>query len=205
MYGLLLPENLFNSWAECFHEDETALSLLKDNGVYLHIQSTRTRATDSGSIDKEHIVSSSGETELGKIFKRNDRIKKVLRDRSLPPLDRVTDLILEGELDASHFGTGMLKLLRQYTDNNAKSIAMVFKQNGEIQTIDQYKDADIGAIRRARGGMIQATIHKIPEYENCQYFIMPIKNSNNDARFVYKAFVNKSIMQNILRKNMINT
>ena len=41
---------------------------------------------------------------------------------------------------------------------------MVFKQNGEIQTVDQYKDADVEAIRRARDGMIQATIHKVAEY-----------------------------------------
>jgi hypothetical protein len=75
---------------------------------------------------------------------------------------------------------------------------MVFKQNGEIQTIDQYSDADVEAIRRARGGMIQATIHKVAEYEHAKYFIMPVRNESRFARFVYKAFVNKSIMDNVL-------
>ncbi len=198
-FELAVPESLFNDWAECFHEHETALSLLRDSGIYLHIQSGRTRATDTRSIDKEHIVSNSGETELGSIFELNSRIDQVLKDKNLQPLDRVEKLLNEGQLLPTNFGKGMINLLRKYSEGEPKLLAMVFKQNGEIQTVDQYKDADVEAIRRARGGMIQATIHKVAEYEQAKYFIMPLRNEAGFARFVYKAFVNKSIMENILK------
>lgn len=197
-FELAVPESLFNDWAECFHEHETALSLLKDSGIYLHIQSGRTRATDSGSIDKDNVVSTSGETELGSIFRLSPRIEAVLKDNTITPLDRIEKLIQEGELKTQNFGEGMRNLLRKYTDDQPNLLAMVFKQNGEMQTIDQYNDADVDSIRRARGGTIQATIHKVQEYEKAKYFIMPIRNADGFARFVYKAFVNKSIMENVL-------
>ena len=197
-FELAVPESLFNDWAECFHEHETALSLLKDSGIYLHIQSGRTRATDSGSIDKDNVVSTSGETELGSIFRLSPRIEAVLKDHTIAPLDRIEKLIHEGELKTQNFGEGMRNLLRKYTDDQPNLLAMVFKQNGEMQTIDQYNDADVDSIRRARGGTIQATIHKVQEYEKAKYFIMPIRNADGFARFLYKAFVNKSIMENVL-------
>lgn len=197
-FELAVPESLYNDWAECFHEHETALSLLRDSGIYLHIQSGRTRATDTRSVDKEHVVSSSGETELGSIFTLNSQIEGVLKDRALNPLDRIKKLQDEGHLKPEDFGKGMMNLLKKYSADDPKHVAMVFKQNGEIQTIDQYSDADVDAIRRARGGMIQATIHKVAEYEHAKYFIMPVRNKSGFARFVYKAFVNKSIMENVL-------
>ena len=198
-FELAVPESLFNDWAECFHEHEIALSLLKDSGIYLHIHSDKTRTTDTRSIDKENVVSKSGESEIGTIFKLNEHIERVLKDKTLNPLDRVQKLTDEGHLDPNHFGKGMMGLLRKHTKDDPSRLTMVFKQNGEMQTIDQYNDADVDTIRRARGGMIQATIHKVSEYEKATYFIMPIKNANGYARFVYKAFANKSIMENILR------
>lgn len=135
-FELAVPESLFNDWAECFHEHETALSLLRDSGIYLHIQSGRTRATDTRSIDKEHIVSNSGEIELGSIFELNSRIDQVLKDNDLQPLDRVEKLLNEGQLLPTNFGKGMINLLRKYSEGEPKLLAMVFKQNGEIQTVD---------------------------------------------------------------------
>ena len=57
----------------------------------------------------------------------------------------------------------------------------------EIRNIGVYKDANIETISRSRSGMIDATIHKRPRFENSRHFIMPMKNDLGKCRFYYKS------------------
>ena len=195
---LCVPDSLYTNWAECFHEHETALTLLKDTGTYVHVQSGRTQVTESRSIDKDSVISINGETEIGKIFDLTDEISRIITDRSAPAVERLRLLLDSQLLDATHLSRGLVNQLVAYETDRPGSVALVLKQNGEIQTVDQYKDADLEMIRRQRGGMIQATVHKVVEYEHALHCVMPVRNLNGRARFIYKAVVDKSYIENIL-------
>ena len=65
-----------------------------------------------------------------------------------------------------------------------------------IENINLYKDGDNATITRARGGIIQAVTNK-------SHYILPIKNDDGYARFLYKANLGNTILQNV-RKTRSN-
>ena len=56
----------------------------------------------------------------------------------------------------------------------------------EIQNIKQYGDGDEETITRARGGVVQAIINKRDDCKNKIHYVLPIKNNDNKARFLYR-------------------
>ena len=67
-----------------------------------------------------------------------------------------------------------------------------------LQNIERYQgDGDPVTITRARGGIIHAMLNRRPEYDAHSHFILPIKNQDGKARFLYKPRIRQTIIQNL--------
>ena len=193
-FELAVPETLFANWAECFYEHEMALSLLKEHGIYLHIQSTKTRAIDSRSIDQNNVLSMKGEIELSDIFLLTEENNSILHDRSLRTLERIEKLNSKEQVIKKDILSYLIKLAAI----DPEAFGMVFLSNGRILLVEDYKDSVSETLERKRGGLIQGAIRKNPIYNEYTHLIMPIKNKKNQAKLLYKASVDKSFMRNII-------
>ena len=66
-----------------------------------------------------------------------------------------------------------------------------------MQNIERYKDANPSTISRPKGGIIHAMLNKRDEYDRHTHFILPIRNNEGKARFLYKAKLGHRIIQNL--------
>ena len=75
---------------------------------------------------------------------------------------------------------------------------MVFLAGPNIQEIERMgKYADVENLRRTKGGIISGMIKVGSEtYQKTRHFILPIKNAQGDARFMYKSNMGHFIYQN---------
>ena len=203
-FELCVPEYLYNDWALCFHDHELSIQLAI-SGDYIHVQSAKNSAADSASIDKTHVYTSKGETETGDVFPLTDHIKSILKDTSVHGFIRLESV--EEYLDQNNFNvqgitSGLFNFIKSVSSDSGSDFGLVLLQNGEIRDLSTLNDPDLDYknIRRPRGGLIQATIHKVVEYEKLQHLIMPVTNGKGQVRYLYKGFNKKSLMQNFLDK-----
>ena len=199
-FELCVPEQLFNDWANCFQDHELSLRLARA-GAYQHIQSGRTSVVDSGAIDRQNVTVENSERAIGDKFLLTSSIQdKLLRSDRENPLSVINDLLTAGEIEPHHFPKSLIYYLKETSKNLDDEIFMVFKSASNtlsIQEIEQYKDGNSEDITRSRGGIIHAMLNRRPEYDRYTHFILPIRNKFGEARFLYKANLGHSILQNL--------
>jgi hypothetical protein len=200
-FELCVPKQLFNDWANCFQDHELSLRLARA-GSYQHIQSGRTSVVDAGAIDKENVTVAQSERVIGEKFILTDSIQqKIISGQQNDPLNTILMLLDSGELEDKHFPKSLIHYLNETAQSPKEGIFMVLRSsfnNLNIQNIEQYKDAVSETITRNRGGIIHSMLNKRKEYDIYNHFILPIKNEAGEARFLYKANLGHSILQNLL-------
>jgi predicted peroxiredoxin len=199
-FELCVPDQLFNDWANCFQDHELSLRLARA-GAYQHVQSGRTAVADAGAIDKQNVTVEKSERAVGDKFRLTDAIEERLLsfDRH-EPLKTISDLIRDGLLMPQHFPSSLIHYLNETSFQQQKDILIVLRTNAtgfSLQEIEHYADGDSETITRARGGIIHAMLNRRVEYEVNNHFILPIKNRFGEARFLYKANLGHSILQNL--------
>jgi len=202
-FELCVPESLFEDWANCFHDHEISLRMAKA-GIYQHIQSKRTSVIDNAAIDTKNISVENSEREVGEKFKLTDQLEKLLvSSNSHSAIDFIQNLKSSNLISEEHFPEPLLLYLSEVVEEDSNSIFFVLRTvRGEtvIQNIEQYSDGDALNIRRPRGGIIHAMLNKRKEYETYSHFILPIRNNNGEARFIYKSRIGKTIIRNLKNK-----
>lgn len=189
-FELCVDKELLGWWKDCFKRHEMSLAHTKAQHP-IWFESKRTKAADSRSINKDCTVNEQGEMKWDK-FKLNDEIVRTLKDLTKSPIERINYLLENELIQEVNFPRFMLKILKQNETNN---IMMVLPKD-EIRTIHTLKDANYDEITRDRGGLIQATVNAISQYDNAQDLIMPIKNDKNQCRFYYKSMEEYKIIRN---------
>ncbi len=199
-FELCVPETLFKNWAECFHDHEVSLRLAKA-GEYLHVYGSKTQVVDAGAIDKLNVSHQNSERNVGEIFPLTKELESALINFDLnDPMLYIEKLIDAGVMPESAIAPALRMYLHEITSEEQKQFFLVLKTDEEgkkVQSIENYKDGDSESIQRARGGIIHAMLNNRAEYELYQHFILPIKNSDGNARIIYKPKLKKSIMQNV--------
>lgn len=199
-FELCVPEQLFNDWANCFQDHELSLRLARA-GVYQHIQSGRTSVVDRGAIDKQNVTVEKSERAIGGKFRLTRAIEETLiNSNQSKPLNVISHLLESGSIKSDNFPQSLIHYLRETTKNTEEDIFMVLRSSStglSIQNIEQYSDGNSEDITRARGGIIHAMLNRRPEYTRYTHFILPIKNEHGEARFLYKANLGHSILQNL--------
>ena len=103
-------------------------------------------------------------------------------------------------ITAEHFPLSLIHYLNEVTNPAQNEIFMVLREdeNGKVlQNIERYADANPETISRPKGGIIHAMLNKRDEYDKHTHFILPIRNNNGEARFLYKAKLGHRIIQNL--------
>ena len=103
-------------------------------------------------------------------------------------------------MTANNFPESLIYYLDETSLQDQRDILIVLKSSStsySLQEIEQYADGDSETITRARGGIIHAMLNKRSEYYDNNHFILPIKNKFGEARFLYKANLGHSILQNL--------
>jgi hypothetical protein len=102
----------------------------------------------------------------------------------------------------------LITYLKEVCEPNESDVLMVLRTEGEsrvLQNIERYTtDGDPETITRSKGGIIHAMLNKRREYDEYKHFILPIRNSNGKARFLYKAKLGHSIIQNLRVRKAIS-
>ena len=200
-FELCVPESLLQDWATVFQDHEISLRLARA-GTYQHIQSARTAVVDQGAIDKETVTMENSERAVGEIFDLTSELEQriIQHDRSRP-LSFIESLIESNLLDISHFPSSLVSYLREVSKKDESDILIVLRSKGDqdfIQNIEQYKkDGDPVTITRSRGGIVHAMLNKRKEYSENRHFILPIRNNDGQARFMYKSNIGQAILQNL--------
>jgi hypothetical protein len=203
-FELCVPETLFTDWANVFEDHELSVTLGKA-GAYQHIQSVGTAVIDAAAIDKKNVTMEKSERPVGAIFDLTEELEqRLVNHDGLRSIRFLENLIEEGLIDEEHFPRSLIMYLREKARSNESDVLMVLRTetDGElqIQNIERYKDGDVETITRARGGIVHAMLNKRSEYQANRHFILPIKNLNGRARFMYKTNTGHSILQNLLAK-----
>lgn len=200
-FELCVPENLFNQWATVFADHEVSLRLARA-GAYQHVQSKGTAVIDAGAIDKAHVTKESSERVVGSTFTLTEELEqKLLNTDGLRPISLLTELIAKGLLKEENFPDSLVKYLKEVSASNESDILLVFRieKDGSkvMQNIERYSDGDSLTITRPRGGIVHAMLNKRDSYASNRHFILPIKNANGQARFLYKSNIGETILQNL--------
>ena len=200
-FELCIPENLYESWADCFEDHELAIILGRKNKLAA-IQRSTNRSTDPASIDKQNIIIGKGEFQVGEIFELTLELKEQILNSNKNPIALLEILKEKKLLDEKHFDEGIIEYIKNQSEDLYKDTVMVFAgAEGEdsIHTVAGYKtDGDNDTISRKRGGIIQALIKDRPRYFGKVHHIMPISNAEGTrARFYYKSFIGHTILLNM--------
>lgn len=199
-FELCVPEQLFVDWANCFNDHELSLRLARA-GVYQHIQSGRTSVVDAAAIDKANVTVEQSERAVGDIFTLTDQLTSaLLTGNQRNPLETIKKLIEHGNISPDHFPLSLIHYLAEVTDPSKNEIFMVLREENNtkvLQNIERYKDANSSTISRPKGGIIHAMLNKRDEYDQHTHFILPIRNNEGEARFLYKAKLGHRIIQNL--------
>ena len=203
-FELTIPKSLFEKWADAFQDHELSIRLGM-SGNLAHIERITNRVADNAAIDKANITVIRGEREVGEIFDLNSDIETILFDQTLSAYEMIEKLIELEYIDNSHFPSEILSYIAETSKDTKKDTCLVLKHPRNqllprIQEIEEYKDGDSKLISRARGGIIQALINKRDMYKNKIHYILPIKNKNNQIRFIYRQNLGQKILQNMRSK-----
>ena len=200
-FELCVPQTLFKDWADVFHHHELSLRLAKA-GVYQHIQSKSNTVVDSGSLDKKHVTVEKSERAVGSIFQLTPELEQefILGGQGRP-ISFLEGLLERELISEAHLPSALLAYIRETAKADESDILIVLrKENGSnlLQNIERYEsDGDPQTITRHRGGIVHAMLNKRIEYDENRHFILPIKNLNGQARFLYSSRIGHSIMQNL--------
>ena len=99
-----------------------------------------------------------------------------------------------------HFALSLIHYLSEVTDPKKNEIFMVFREENNakvLQNIERYNDANPATISRPKGGIIHAMLNKRDEYKKHTHFILPVRNNEGQARFLYTAKLGHRIIQNL--------
>ena len=94
----------------------------------------------------------------------------------------------------------LLTYLREVCKPDESDVLIVFREQSGmpvLQNVERYSDARVETITRARGGIVHNIMTKRHEYVTNNHFILPIKNLNGQARFMYKSNIGQTILQNL--------
>lgn len=199
-FELCVPEQLFKDWSNCFQDHEISLRLARA-GVYQHIQSGRTSVADTGAIDKQHVTVEKSERAVGDKFVMTQQIEAILLSSDInKPIETIRTLLGQNLISPDHFPLSLIHYLQETVIDQNKNILMVLKSGPvgrSVHSIEQYKDGDPFSITRARGGIVHSILNKRAEYNTYDHFILPLQNKMGEARFLYKANIGHSILQNL--------
>ena len=199
-FELCVPETLFTDWSTVFQDHEISLRLGRA-GAYQHIQSKKTAVTDSQSIADSVDISKSERT-IGEIFTLTPELEEQLLNHDTSrPLSFLEGLLNEGYIDDRHLPRSLLQYLREVARKDESDVLVVMRnENGQpvIQNIERYKkDGDPATITRKRGGIVHAILNDNPQYWLNSHFILPIRNDEGYARFLYKSNIGQVVLQNL--------
>lgn len=199
-FELAVPEKLFSDWANCFSDHEFSLKMAQA-GTPFHLETGRTAVTDSASKDKQHVrVNRGGEWLVGEIFDLTDEIENILVERDdLNVLDKIHMLKEKGLILEEHFPNVALNYIDEKTHNVDADACLVLMDGNRIQNIESYKDGEAETISRKRSGIIDAIINKRKMYRGKLHYILPIRNKNDQARFIYRNILGDTIWHNAIR------
>ena len=200
-FELCVPEALFSDWANCFADHEVTIRLARA-GVLQHVQSNRTQVSDTAAIDRENVTVEKSERTIGSIFRLTPELEEAfIKHDPTKPITFLESLIAKGLLSDFELPGHLLTYLREIGRADESDTLIVLKSDRSsgqsIQMIDAYSDADEETITRGRGGIIHAMLNKRAEYDSNNHFILPIKNSEGEARLLYKANIGHTILQNL--------
>ncbi len=200
-FELTIPQSLYENWADCFQDHELSVRLGK-SGNLVHIERSTNRASDNASIDRNNIVIGRGEREIGEIFDLTEEFEKFLLNSSGSVIDIIEEAYKNKFITERHFAREILEFIRETSKNLQNDTTLVLLKpigahHPKIQNIKQYRDGDEETITRAKGGIIQAIINKRNDYKNKIHYVLPIKNNNNKARFLYRQSLGQTILANI--------
>ena len=204
-FELTIPHSLYENWADCFQDHELSVRLGK-SGNLVHIERSTNRASDNASIDKNNIVIGRGEREIGEIFVLTEEFEQFLINAKGSVIDIIEEAYRRNFITEKHFAKEILEFIKETSKNLINDSTLVFLQprgadKPEVQNIGNYKSDGIQeTITRASGGIIQGMINKRDSYKNKIHYILPIKNNNNEARFLYRQSLGQTILQNISNK-----
>lgn len=200
-FELCVPTQLFEDWATCFHDHELSLRLARA-GVYQHIQSGRTNVVDRAAIDNANVTMERSERVVGEIFDLTEELEdRLVSFDNQRPLDFIQELIEANLISKEHFPSALMGYLREVSLDNQSDVWMVRRSDSGqnlLQNIERYQgDGDPVTITRARGGIIHAMLNRRTEYDSHSHFILPIKNQDGKARFLYKPRIGQTVIQNL--------
>lgn len=196
-FELCIPKGLYQNWGDCFIDHELSIILGK-KGELIHIQRSTNRASDAASIDRQNIIIGRGEREVGGLFTMTENIEKIIVKNKDNFENLVTELFDSELIPNSIFSKGILEYMKETSSDIIKDCIVVLKDDDNIQLIESYKDANPDTVTRTRGGIIQALTHKRERYYNKRHYVLPIMNKSGQARFLYKAALGQTILQNTL-------
>ena len=199
-FELCVPQSLFNQWATVFEDHEISLRLARA-GAYLHIQSKGTAVIDAGAIDRSNVTMESSERVVGDIFELTEELElRLVNHNQSCTVSFLKQLIDEGLLTEKHLPNSLITYLVEVCPSDESDVLLVLRRENElpkIQNIESYKDGNPGTITRRRGGIVHAMLNRLPDYAKHRHFILPVKNANGHARFLYKSKVGETILQNL--------
>jgi Z1 domain/Type III restriction enzyme, res subunit len=205
-FELCVPETLFQDWATVFHDHEISLRLAKA-GAYQHIQTGKNSVIDSGALDKDNVTMEKSERAVGEVFELGSHLEKeIINHDRTKPLTFLENLADRNLIDDSQLPSTLFSYLREICKEDESDMLIVLRDSNtdpKLQNIEQYKDGSPETITRKRGGIVHAMLNKRPEYSSHSHFILPIKNNNGQARFLYKSNIGQAILQN-MRATSVN-
>ena len=132
----------------------------------------------------------------------------VVASENHKPITLIEDLVSRGLISHEHFPNSLMTYLRDVCAADESDIHMVLRIDGDervLQNIERYTaDGDQETITRSRGGIIHAMLNRRREYDEHKHFILPIRNELGMARFLYKAKLGHSIIQNLRVRKAIS-
>lgn len=200
-FELCVPESLFMDWATVFQDHELSLRLARA-GVYQHIQSKGNQVVDRPAIDQKHITVEKSERAVGNIFQMSSALEhQILCHDPAKPLSALESLSQTGQISEWELPPSLLTYLREIAKPDESDVLIVFATatggSKALQVIESYKDGDSETITRAKGGIVHAMLNKRIEYAQNRHFLLPIKNSRGEARWLYKSNIGHAILQNL--------
>lgn len=198
-FELVVPESLWGNWIDCFMLHELALASAKA-GNPVWFSNKKVNASDSAAIDNANIDIDKGEITVGSIFKLNDVITKIILDPKLEALSKVEKLLSENLIDESVFPKVYLDIFKNIPELERSFMMVTPNERGGEDRIRNIETLTSGGVdyknlTRERGGLIDLTINKRPQYEHARQLIMPIQNAEGYCRFYYKSNMEMSMLR----------
>jgi len=196
-FELCVPGSLFNDWADCFAAHELSLRTAKA-GHYVHVQTSRSSAADSGSIDKATVETGSGERPAGELFELTDELeRRLVNHDGQNTYSFVSQLIQDGLIPERGLPPTLLSYIGETSKKTEEDVFLVLRSKPRVlHQIERHKDADHENILRSRGGMIHALLKGSKEATNKKHYILPVRNEQGLVRIFYRSNMGHAVLTN---------